>query len=210
MVVVPAGSFMMGSPEDEPERESWLKGTESPRHRVTIPKPFAVGRFTVTRGQFAAFVSATGHKMEGGAYVWSGSEWKLDPKKSWRDPGFAQDDSHPVVCLNWDDARAYISWLNSKVAGQPYRLLCEAEWEYGCRAGTDTPFWWGSSITPDRANYDGNYVYAGGGSKGGYLRRPCPWKVSSRTPGGSIRCMAMSGNGVRIAGTKAIRTSQTA
>jgi formylglycine-generating enzyme required for sulfatase activity len=174
MVVVPAGSFMMGSPEDEPERESWRKGAESPQHRVTIQKPFAVGRFTVTRGQFAVFVSATGYKTQGGAYVWTGSEYKLNPEKSWRDPGFAQDDSHPTVCVNWDDAKAYIGWLNGKAAGQPYRLLSEAEWEHACRAGTDTPFWWGSSITPEQANYNGNYVYAGGGTKGAYREKTMP------------------------------------
>jgi formylglycine-generating enzyme required for sulfatase activity len=184
MVVVPAGSFMMGSPEDEPERESWQKGTESPRHRVTIQKPFAVGGFAVTRGQFGAFVSATGHKMEGGAYVWTGSKWELDPKKSWRDPGFAQDDSHPVVCMSWGDARAYIGWLNGKVAGEPYRLLSEAEWEYACRAGRDTPFWWGSSITPEQANYDGDYTYEGGGSKGAYREKTMPVKSFEPNPWG--------------------------
>ena len=111
--------------------------------------------------------------MEGGAKVWSGSEWTLDPKKSWRDPGFAQDDSHPAVCVSWEDAKAYIGWLNGKVAGKPYGLSSEAEWEYACRAGTDTPFWWGSSITPEQANYDGNYVYAGG-SKGAYREKTIP------------------------------------
>jgi formylglycine-generating enzyme required for sulfatase activity len=160
MVVAPAGSFMMGSAETEPGRFP----NESPLHKVTIAQPFAVGRHAVTRGQFAAFVSATGHKAEG-AYWWTGSEWKDDPKASWRDPGFQQNDSHPVTCVNWNDAKAYVSWL-AAATGKPYRLDSEAEWEYAARAGTTTPFWWGQSITPEQANYDGNYVYEGGGSKG--------------------------------------------
>ncbi len=111
----------------------------------------------MTRGQFAAFVKAAGHKTS----------------DRWRDPGFTQDDSHPVVCVTWDDAKAYAAWLE-KVTGRPYRLLSEAEWEYVARAGTVTPFWWGSSIAPAQANYDGNYVYAGGGSKGEFREGTVP------------------------------------
>jgi formylglycine-generating enzyme required for sulfatase activity len=70
-----------------------------------------------------------------------------------------------VVCINWDDAKAYAAWL-SQITGKPYHLLSEAEREYVTRAGTTTPLWWGSSITPDQANYDGSVVYEGGGSKG--------------------------------------------
>jgi formylglycine-generating enzyme required for sulfatase activity len=169
MVVVPAGEFMMGSPESEPERSK----DESPLHRVMIERPFAVARHVVTRGQFAAFVSNTSHTTDGGAHVWTGNEWKYDPDGSWRSPGFPQDDNHPVVCVNWNDARAYAAWL-SKATGQIYRLPSEAEWEYVARAGTTTPFWWGSSITPACANYDGNFVYKGGGDKGEYRRATVP------------------------------------
>lgn len=121
MVVVPAGRFMMGSPESEPQRENWQKGTESPQHSVSIAKPFATGRHAITRGQFAVFVNDTGHKTEGGAYVLNGDKWENDPKASWRAPGFHQDDSHPVVCVNWTDATAYAAWL-SKKTGRTYRL----------------------------------------------------------------------------------------
>ncbi|MDX2289993.1 MAG: SUMF1/EgtB/PvdO family nonheme iron enzyme [Hyphomicrobiaceae bacterium] len=155
MVVVPAGSFLMGSPENEPGRF----GHEGPQHSVKIAKPFAIGRHAITRGQFAAFVNDTGHKTDEGS--------------TWRAPGFQQDDSHPVVCVNWDDATAYTEWL-SKKAGKTYRLLSEAEWEYAARAGTTTPFWWGATITPSQANYDGNFVYEGGGSKGEYRKATVP------------------------------------
>jgi formylglycine-generating enzyme required for sulfatase activity len=149
MVVVPAGTFMMGSPDDEPGRFD----NESPRHEVTFARPFAAGRHAVTRGQFGAFIKATGHKAEG----------------PWLDPSFMQDDSHPVVHVSWDDAMAYAAWL-AVTTGRHYRLPTEAEWEYVARAGTATPFWWGSSITPVQANYDGNHVYAGGGSIGEFRR----------------------------------------
>lgn len=165
MVVVPAGSFTMGSPETEPEREGFAKGSESPQQRIAIAQPFAVGRHAVTRGQFAAFVNNTGYKTEGGAHGWTGTFWKHDAKYSWRNPGFAQDDRHPVVCVSWDDANAYVKWLSVQT-GMPYRLLSEAEWEYAARAGTTTPFWWGTAITPKQANYNGDITFAGGGERG--------------------------------------------
>jgi len=168
MVVVPAGSFTIGSPDSEPGRFD----SEGPQRKIAIARVFAVGRHAVTRGSFAAFVNNTGYKTDGGAYVWSGSEWKLDPKASWRNPGYAQDDSHPVVCINWDDAKAYVKWL-SEQTGKAYRLLTEAEREYVARADTTTPFWWGASITPKQANYDGNYVY-GGGAKGEWRKSTMP------------------------------------
>jgi formylglycine-generating enzyme required for sulfatase activity len=152
MVVVPAGSFMMGSPEGETKR---VKEHED-QAPVRIAKPFAVGIFAVTRGEFAAFVSATNHKPDGGCYVWTATEWKEQADRSWRSPGFAQDDRHPVTCVNWNDAKAYTAWLSSK-AGKPYRLLSEAEREYVTRAGTITPFWMGSSVSTNQANYKGNH-----------------------------------------------------
>jgi formylglycine-generating enzyme required for sulfatase activity len=170
MVVVPAGSFVMGSPVTEPERSPH----EGPLHTVTIAKPFAVGRHAVTRGQFAAFVKATSHKAEGA---------DNDPKASWRNPGFRQDDSHPVTCVNWDDAKAYISWL-ATATGKPYRFLTEAEWEYAARAGTTTPFWWGPSITPAQANYNGNFVYRGGGGAGEYRKGTVPVSDFKANPWG--------------------------
>ena len=159
-MVVPAGSFMMGSPENEPERFS----DEDPHHRVIIPKPFAIGRFAVTFDEWDAALSAGGVSYNPADNGWGRAR-------------------RPVINVSWDDANAYIAWLNGNAPGKPYRLLSEAEWEYACRAGTDTPFWWGSSITPEQANYDGNYAYAGGGSKGAYREKtvavesfqPSPW-----------------------------------
>ena len=162
MVVVPAGSFEMGSPETEPDRLD----QEGPRHQVTFAQPFAAGRFAVTFAEWDACVADGGC----GGYKPSDQGW-----------GRA---NRPVVNVDWNDAKTYVQWL-SKKTGKPYRLLSEAEREYVARAGTATPFWWGSSITPADANYDGAYVYAGGGERGEYRRmtvpadsfKPNPWGV---------------------------------
>jgi formylglycine-generating enzyme required for sulfatase activity len=144
MIVVPAGMFVMGSPESEAEREIW----EGPQHRVTIPKPFAVSPFAITGEQFEAFVKATDRVL---------------PDNCRTAPDPPQYGPLPSVCVSWNDAKAYVEWL-AMTTGKPYRLLSEAEREYVARAGTTTPFWWGSSISTDQANYDGNRTY--GGPKG--------------------------------------------
>jgi formylglycine-generating enzyme required for sulfatase activity/uncharacterized caspase-like protein len=162
MVVVPAGSFMMGSPADEPQRYD----DESPRHEVTITKPFAVGKFAVTFDEWDACVATGG----------CGGHKPLDQ-------GWGRGD-RPVINVNWADAQAYVKWLSDKT-GKKYRLLSEAEWEYVARAGTATPFWWGKSITPDQANYDGSVdPYQGGGSKGEYRQKTVPVKSFKPNPWG--------------------------
>ena len=145
MAVVPAGSFMMGSPMEEGK---W-SFTEFPIHRVSIPSAFAVGVYEVTRGEFDRFVSSTGRSMEDECVYWRDGEWKDDG--SWRSPGFSQTDSHPAVCVSWEDAQAYVSWL-SRETGEAYRLLSESEWEYVARAGTTTRYHWGDDIGRNLAN----------------------------------------------------------
>jgi formylglycine-generating enzyme required for sulfatase activity len=142
MIVVPAGDLMMGSPETERGRSN----EEGPQHPVTIANALAIGKFSITRGEFAAFVRETGHRTDGGCGVLSGSEWKYQPDRSWRSPSFDQDDQHPVVCVNWHDANTFAAWLSKKV-GKVYRLLTEAEREYAARAGTTTRY----SFGDDRA-----------------------------------------------------------
>ena len=150
MVVVPARSFRMGSPGDEEGRFD----NEGPVHGVTISRAFAVGRHEVTRGEFGRFVSATGRDMSGGCVVWTGKEWKTESGRSWRSPGFGQTERDPVVCVSWNDAKAYVKWLSGRT-GKAYRLLSESEWEYAARAGTSTRYSWGDGIGKNRANCTG-------------------------------------------------------
>jgi len=138
MVVIPAGSFRMGDLSGDG------RDNEKPVHQVTISKPFAVGKYEVTRGEFAAFIRESGHNADGSCYVLTGSTWKADSSKNWRNPGFKQTDRDPVVCVSWKDAKAYARWLG-RDAGVRYRLLSEAEWEYVARAGSTSKFPFGNS-----------------------------------------------------------------
>lgn len=151
LVLLPTGSFMMGSPDNEKDRSP----DEGPVHKVTLSRPIAVGRFEVSRGEFAAFVARSNYKTDAergdGCWGWNGKEWKSDAKFNWRNLGFAQTDDHPVVCVSWNDAQAYVKWLNdqhpSLPAGKKFRLLTEAEWEYSARASQGTQrFPWGDDL----------------------------------------------------------------
>lgn len=147
MIMVPAGAFMMSAPAGQGN------SGEHPAHRVTIARPFAVGIAPVTRGEFTSFVRAKNYHVESGATVLEGKTWKSDATKSWRDPGFEQADDHPVVCVNWHDAQAYVAWLRERSGSDAYRLLSEAKWEYCCRAGTTTAYSTGDNITLEQANF---------------------------------------------------------
>jgi formylglycine-generating enzyme len=153
-VAVPAGRFVMGAAPGEEERgglAEGFRGRSQPRRSVAV-KAFSIGKFEVTRGQYRVFAEATGRRDEG-CFVWRGAAFELDPHKNWRDPGYAQDDTHPVTCVSWEDAGAYVAWLNQRTGGS-YRLPTEAEWEYAARAGTTATRYWGDDVaaTCDYAN----------------------------------------------------------
>ena len=128
MVRIPAGSFLMGSPADEPDRYTH----EGPPHRVAVAA-FAAGRYPVTFAQWDACVAA-------GACTHAA-----------RDEGWGRGD-RPVIDVSWDDAQAYVAWLGRRT-GQRYRLLSEAEYEYAARAGSTSPYPWGERASHDQANY---------------------------------------------------------
>jgi formylglycine-generating enzyme required for sulfatase activity len=157
MVVIPAGGFLMGAAGSEPEFEA----NESPQREVTIAHAFAAGRYEVTLGEYRAFLQATGHTEGTHCLTNEAGDTALREGRGPLAPGIAQTDQHPVVCVSWEDAMSYAHWL-AEETGEPYRLLTEAEWEYAARAGTPTPFPWGTAVTTDDANYDGQYTYNGG------------------------------------------------
>jgi formylglycine-generating enzyme required for sulfatase activity len=129
MVIIPAGEFTMGSPPSEQYR-----GAEA-QHRVTIAYPFAVSKFEITFEQWDACV-----KDGGGGYRPDDQGWGRGKR--------------PVMNISWENAKTYVAWLSQKTA-KAYRLLSESEWEYAARAGTTTPFSYGSRLTPGAANYNG-------------------------------------------------------
>jgi formylglycine-generating enzyme required for sulfatase activity len=178
MVVVPAGEFTMGSPPGEDGRDH----DEGPQHPVTIARAFAVGKFEVTRVELETFVRESGRAVGDKCFTYEGRQWQERAGRSFRNPGIVQDDRHPAVCVSWEDASAFVDWLSRKT-GKTYRLLTEAEWEYAARAGTTTPFWWGSSISTKEANYNGEYAY-GGGNKGEYREKTVPVDSFAANPWG--------------------------
>jgi formylglycine-generating enzyme required for sulfatase activity len=147
MVLIPAGTFWMGSPEDELNRSD----REGPQHEVTVP-PFLMGRYPITQAQYEAVMGTT-------------------PATQYDSDRFVALDK-PVVGVSWHDAVEFCNRLE-KQSGRPYRLPSEAEWEYACRAGTKTPFYFGKTLTTEVANYHGNYTYADG-PKGDYRNETTP------------------------------------
>ena len=157
MVVLPPGSFLMGSPKG--------KSRERPQHRVTISRPFAVGKYEVTFGEFTAFVQKTKHDMgERDSFFDPSASNPCGVRSvfgnleliSWRDPGYSQQGNSPAVCISWEDAAAYVKWLSDE-SGKPYRLLSEAEWEYAAKAGTRTNFYFGDKLSTRQANYNSSH-----------------------------------------------------
>lgn len=138
MVLIPAGTFTMGSPDSEASRSN----DEGPQHRVTLPQ-FYMGKYEVTQAQYQAVMGTN--------------------------PAIFKGDNRPVENVSWNDATEFCRKL-SQMTGKEYRLPTEAEWEYACRAGTTTPFAFGSSLSSEQANFNGNYPY-GGAAKGVYRQQ---------------------------------------
>ena len=158
MVVVPSGRFIMGSPESE----AGSNDIEGPQYPVAFPHQFAVGRYAVTFEEWDACVADTACEQRS-------------------DTGWGRG-RRPAINVSWHDAKSYVAWLTNKT-GKPYRLLTEKEREYVARAGTETPFWWGSTISSSQANYDGGFVY-GEGAKGQFRARTMPVDSFNPNPWG--------------------------
>ncbi len=146
LMYLPGGTFLMGSPSSEAER--W---PDESQHEARLGG-FYLGVHEVTVGQFTRFIAATGYRTDAerdpaqGCWGWAdgkdGGDWAWRAGRDWRNPGFEQGDDHPVVCVSWADAMAYVTWLNGETGGG-FRLPSEAEWEYAARGGTATSRFWG-------------------------------------------------------------------
>jgi formylglycine-generating enzyme required for sulfatase activity len=142
LVAIPSGEFQMGSPRNDASRED-----DEAQHLVKITRPFLMGKYEVTVGQFKAFAKDSGYRTEAeadgrGGRAFNGKEFIQKPESNWRNLFFQQSDDDPVCVISWNDAVAFCRWL-SKKEGNTYRLPTEAEWEYACRAGTTTRFYHG-------------------------------------------------------------------
>ena len=153
-VFIRGGSFLMGSPEDEQGRYDDYEG---PQRWVKVPD-FYMARYPVTHGEYKRFAEAMGDSID----------------YEWHDPGFKQDDDHPMVNVSWDDAQSYIEWLNRET-GLVHRLPSEAEWEYACRAGTSTRFWWGDDLSGKIALVCANFGHNNKGTTAVGSFKPNPW-----------------------------------
>ncbi len=143
LVLIPAGEFIMGSPDDEEERDY----RETP-HRVRVTKPFYIGKYEVTQEQWQRVMGDNPSDFEGAR--------------------------NPVQKVSWDDCQVFLKKLNARVKVKgTFTLATEAEWEYACRAGTQTPFYFGETISTGQVNYNGNYTY-GNGRKGVYREKTIP------------------------------------
>ncbi|MCF3571727.1 bifunctional serine/threonine-protein kinase/formylglycine-generating enzyme family protein [Planktothrix agardhii 1806] len=147
LAVIPAGTFLMGSPSSELERSD----DEGPQHTVNIAS-FLIGQYAVTQAQWRAVAGLPKRQIDLNS-----------------DPSDFKGDNLPVDSVNWFEAVEFCDRL-SQFTGRTHRLPSEAEWEYACRAGTTTPFYFGETITTDLVNYDGNYTY-GSGPKGIYREK---------------------------------------
>lgn len=151
MVVIPPGSFTMGFDGGVSDDRY-----EGPVRDVTIGYTFALGRLEVTNSQFQQFIDSTGHTPGTNCRMFTGETVENVPGKDWLEPGYDKvlADNEPVVCVSWNDAKAYVAWL-AKKTDQPYRLPTEAEWEYVARDGGSSTYTWGED--PDAGCKVANY-----------------------------------------------------
>lgn len=161
MVVIPAGRFHMGDLNGGGDSD------ELPIHEVNIPNNFAVGKYEVTRDEYAAFVRTTGQRTVDGCARIFYKTYEQDAVVNWQNPGFDQTGRDPVTCVDWNEATAYAAWMSDNT-GHEYRLLSESEWEYAARAQTNTKYSFGNEQS-DFCNYGNGYDISIGENDGKYF-----------------------------------------
>jgi formylglycine-generating enzyme required for sulfatase activity len=203
MVLIAAGMFVQGSSDKDADKFN----NELPEHTVEIKHNFAISRCEVTVAEFRRFVDASHYRTDAergkGCYVYD-PESKTGREKSgvyWRKPGFEQTGNDPVVCVSWNDAQAYLKWLNAdlKLPEKTYRLPSESEWEYAARAGTQTPYYLGAASQCEFANGADQTLKSNNFSNKNWTFADCEDKYAFTAPVGSFKANSyglydMSGN----------------
>ncbi len=175
LVYIKPGTFTMGG--TQAPGSDW-EADVRPEHRVTLTKGYSLGKYEVTRGQFAAFVKATGFKTEaereGRAWDRAPSGgWAEIPGLNWQTPNVPQAEDHPVMCISWNDAKAFCDWA-AKKSGRGVSLPTEAEWEYACRAGTKTRWSFGDGEA-GIVEFGWTNKNSGGQTRPVGQKKPNPW-----------------------------------
>jgi formylglycine-generating enzyme required for sulfatase activity len=178
MVVIPQGTFTMGSGRNEVDEQG---ADEGPVREVAVAS-FAMGKYEVSRAQFESYVAANG-PTGSGCRLWNGPSSEVSAN-DWQSPGFKQSASEPVVCVSWNDANGFVRWLGERT-GQAYRLPSEAEWEYAARAGTTTRRYWGNG--PAAACDFENVADESVPFKAGWTKHNCPDGYIYTAPGGRFK-----------------------
>ncbi len=193
MVAIPAGTAILGAGPDDKFRNP----DELPERRITIGERFLVSRYEITRDQYDAFVRATNRPVGGDCLTdrRKRGDWQYDAATTFRDPGFKQGGDHPVACVNWEEAQAYVAWLNTQTSGG-YRLLTEVEWEYVARGGApqNLAYPWGNDPArgcPFANTFDRTALktYAGMDTSGYKVYDPmdCSDELLNTSPVGSLK-----------------------
>ena len=179
MVVIPQGTFTMGSGRNEVGERA---ADEGPVREVAIAS-FAMGKYEVSRAQFESYVTATS-PTSAGCRLWNGPSNVETSQNGWRSPGFEQTPTDPAVCVSWNDAEAFVRWLSERTK-RLYRLPSEAEWEYAARAGTTTRRYWGNG--PAAACDYENVADESVPFKAGWTKHNCPDGYIWTAPGGRFK-----------------------
>jgi formylglycine-generating enzyme required for sulfatase activity len=178
LIEIPAGSFLMGSPNDEPERSP----DEGPRHVVRL-EAFLIGQTPITQAQWREVAGWTprdgerwGRQLPANPSRFQAMDAADEQRESFGSfrwlKGETSTDQRPVERVSWEDAMEFCHRLSQRT-GRRYSLPSEAQWEYACRAASSTPFHYGDTLSTDLANYDGNHTYANG-PKGEYRQQTTP------------------------------------